>query len=82
MAQIEMLQDNLRRAEKALNHPKIDPDLSGRVRAPLSIELRDKEANLKQLREEVEDGQPLDICWDIFRTVRQGCETIFRECLD
>jgi len=82
MTQIEMLQDNLRRAEKALNHPKIDPDLSGRVRPPLSIELQEKEADLKQLRQEVEDSQPLDICWDSFRTVRQGCEIIFRECLD
>jgi hypothetical protein len=82
MAQIEMLQDNLRRAGRALNRPRIDQKLSDRVRPPLSIELQEKEADLKQLLQEVADSQPLDFCWDSFRTVRQGCETIFRECLD
>jgi hypothetical protein len=78
---IDLVSSSLHKAKKLLDHPEVDPALSGRVRGPLIIEIQENLDNLNQLRLEVEEGQALDACWHSFRNFSQQCERVFRECL-
>jgi len=80
-AQIDVLADNLKQTENALQSPKIDYDLRERVRVRFAMLIKKQQGALDKLCEEIKDDVALDACWDSFRYIRLGCEPLFRECL-